>query len=70
MHAIVIGDVVPAVPARGRVDRVQPDRGDTEPGQVVKSSYHPLEVAYSVVVAVLEQADVGGVDNAGPVPAG
>ena len=38
------------------------------PGQ--EKPLQPLEVTYPVVVAVLEQADVDGVDDTGPVPAG
>jgi len=70
VHAEVISDVVPAVPARRRVDGMQPDRGDAQTREVIESSHQPLEVTYPVVVAVLEQADVDGVDDTGPVPAG
>ena len=70
VHAEIVGDVVAAVLARRRLDWVQPDRGDTQPGQVVEPAHHPAEVAHPVVVAVLEQADVDRVDNTGPVPAG
>ena len=49
---------------------MQPDRGDAQTREVIESSHQPLEVTYPVVVAVLEQADVDGVDDTGPVPAG
>jgi hypothetical protein len=41
----VVGDVVAAVDAGARVDRRQPERVDTEPGQVVEPCGDPVEVA-------------------------
>jgi hypothetical protein len=70
VHAEVVSDVVPAVTPRRRVDGVQPDRGDAQAGQVIQPGDQAPEVAYPVVVGVLEQPDVNGVEDAGPVPAG
>ena len=50
MDAVVVGDVVAVVPQRRRVDRVQPDAGDAEPGQVVQPADQPAEVSAAVPV--------------------
>jgi hypothetical protein len=70
VHAIVVTDVVAAVPLRGRVDGVEPDQGNAQAGQVVQPGDQPLEVTYPITVGVLEQADVKRIEDTGPVPAG
>jgi hypothetical protein len=58
VDAVVVSDVVPAVPSRRRVDRVEPDRRHAEPRQIVQPSRHPSEVADAVTVGVLEEPNV------------
>ncbi len=51
VDAVVVGDVV-AVVAIGRgIERLQPDAGDAEAGQVVEPPRQPVEVADAVAVA-------------------
>lgn len=70
VQVVVVGDVVPTVPPRRRVYRVEPDGGDTQPAQVVQPGHQALEVAYPVTVGILEHADVQGVEDTSSVPAG
>ena len=64
----VVGDVVPVVAQRRRVERQQPQRGDAEVGQVVEPRREPLEVAGAVAVRVGEGSDVQLVDDGVAVP--
>ena len=63
VDAVEVGDVVPVVPVGRRVDRVQPQARDSEPGQVVQPARQPREVTNAVVVGVLERLDVEAVDD-------
>ena len=50
----VVGDVVSPIAVGARVNRVQPDRIDTEPREVIEAHRHAVEVTDAVAVAVLE----------------
>ena len=51
-HAVELRHVVAVVPVRGRVERLQPDAGDAEAGQIVEPAGQPREVPDAVAVAV------------------
>lgn len=59
----MVGDVVPAVPSRRRVDRVEPDRCHAEPREIIESARHSSKIAHAVHVGVLEQSDIDRVDR-------
>src|SRR5581483_3706879 len=63
MNVLVVGDVVAPVLVRGRVDRVEPEPGDTEPLEVVEPVDDPGEVADAVGVRVSVRARVDLVDH-------
>jgi hypothetical protein len=60
---VVVGDVVPVVTERGRVERHQPQGRDPQPGQVVEPPGQPGQVADPVAVGVQERRHVGAVDE-------
>jgi hypothetical protein len=64
----VVGDVVPAVVVRRRVERQQPQAVGAEPADVLQSLGDPAEVAPPVSVGVQEERDVDLVDNRVAVP--
>ncbi len=64
-----VGDVVAGVAVRGGMDRVEPQAGDAEPGQVVQPADQPAQVAVAVAVGVLKRSDVEAVDGGLAVPA-
>ena len=64
----VVGDVVAVVPERRRIEGEQPDAGDAEVLQILELLGQPREVADAVVVAVVERANVGFVDDRVFVP--
>ena len=66
--AVVVGDVIAAVPARRGVDRVEPGRRHTQPLQVVQSSREPDQIADTIRVGVLEQPNVHGIDQRAAIP--
>ncbi len=68
VDAVVVGHVVAVVPVGRRVDRVEPDRADPEPGQVVQPAGQPAQVTHPVAVGVLERLDVDAVDDRLLVP--
>ena len=70
MHAEKVRDVVPVVAEGGRIEGQEPDRGHAEVLEVVQLLGQALEVAFSVLVAVGERADVELVDDGVLVPAG
>ena len=63
MDRVEVGDVVAVVPIRARMDGVQPDAGDTEPGQVVEPVDEARQVADPVPVGILVGVDVEAVDD-------
>jgi hypothetical protein len=63
VHDPVVGDVVPVVAQRRRVERQQPDRGDPELDEVVELRREPVEVAGAVGVRVAERPHVHLVDD-------
>ena len=68
VDVVEVGDVVPAVALRRRVERQQPERGDAELLEVVELRDQPGEVAPAVVGAVEEGAHVELVDDRVHVP--
>src|SRR5262245_28578475 len=68
MHVVVIRDVVSVVAIRRDEERLQPDAGHAESGEVVQPSHQPFEVAYAVAVGVLIFLDVEAVDDGVFVP--
>ena len=66
----VVGDVVPAVGERGRVERAQPDGVDAERREVVDPRRDAGEVADPVAVAVGEAARIDLVDDGLAPPVG
>ena len=69
MNPRVVGDVVAPVDVRRRVDRVEPDRVDAEPLEVVEALGHAREVADPVAVRVGERARVDLVQHCVAPPA-
>jgi hypothetical protein len=59
----VVGDVVPAVLERRRVERQQPQRRDPEVAEVIEALDHPVDVANAVIGRILERANVQLVDD-------
>ena len=55
VDAVVVGDVVSVVPVRGGMDRVEPQAGDAQPGQIVQPADQARQVAAAVAVGVLER---------------
>ena len=70
MHLPVIGNVIPVVPERRRVERQQPQRRHPQLRQVVELVDEAPEVADAVAVGVVEGADVDLVDDGVLVPTG
>ena len=70
MHVTVVGDVVAAVGQGGRVERTQPDRVDTQSGQVGHPGGETGEVADTVSVAVGEAARIHLIDHRLAPPVG
>ena len=68
VDAVEVGDVVAVVAARRGVDRVQPQAGHAEPGQVVQPADEAPDVADAVAVGVGERVDVEAVDDGLLVP--
>ncbi len=68
VNVVVLGDVVPVVAQRRRIERQEPDGVDAEATQVVESGRETLEVADAVVVGVGEGADMNFVDDGVFVP--
>ena len=64
----VVGDVVPVVAQRGRVEGQEPERGDAEALEVVELLDQAPEVADAVAVAVVEGPHVELVDDGVLVP--
>ena len=64
----VVGDVVPVVSKRRRIEREQPQAGDAEVVQVGQLLREAGEIADAVRVAVVEGADVHLVDDRVLVP--
>jgi hypothetical protein len=50
------------------MDRVEPDTGDAEPGQVVQAADQTADVADSVTVGIGEGVDVQAVDDGLLIP--
>jgi hypothetical protein len=68
VHVAVIGDVVPAVGLRRRVERGEPDRVHAEIRQVRHPRADARQVAVPVTVAVGEAADIRLVAHRPPPP--
>ena len=68
VDAVEVGDVVPVVAVRRRVERHQPEARDAQLGQVVDPMGQPVHVAHAVAVPVQERLDVEAVDNGGLPP--
>jgi hypothetical protein len=66
----VVRDVVPCVAERRSEARVEPDRIDPEPFQVIQVRDRALQVADSVAVAVGERGHEDLVDHTVPQPSG
>ena len=60
---VEVGDVVPVVAVRRRIERHQPQARHPELGQVVDPLAHSPQVAASVTVGVEERLDVEAVDH-------
>src|SRR5262245_22183047 len=63
IDAAVIGDVVSPIFVRRRMDRREPDRVDTEPGEMVELPGDAAEVADAVTVRVGERSNVDLIDD-------
>jgi hypothetical protein len=70
VDACVVGDVVAAVAQGRRVERQEPQRGDTEVLEVAEALGEASEVTDAVAVRVLERAQVHLVDDRVLVPLG
>src|SRR5262249_35829695 len=70
VNAAVVGDVVALVAQGRRVERQQPQRGDTEVLPVVELLREPGKIPDAVAVAVVERAHVHLVDDRVAVPGG
>ncbi len=68
MHVPVVGDVIPVVAQRRRVERQQPDGVDAEILDVVELLGQSGEIADPVVVGIEKRLDVQLVDDGVPVP--
>ena len=66
----VVGDVVPVIPQRGRVEGQDPDGGGAQAGDVVQLLDQAGKVSDTVFVRVPERADVELVDDGVLVPEG
>src|SRR6266513_1627404 len=63
VDAVVVGDVVPMVLLRGRIERREPESVDSQRSQVVESRRDPREVADTVIVRVGKAAHVDMVED-------
>jgi hypothetical protein len=70
MDGAVVGDVVPVVTQRRRVERQEPYRGDAEILEVVQLGGEAGEVADAVRVRIVERSDVELVDDGVAIPLG
>src|SRR5690606_25934203 len=68
VDAVVVADVVAVVAVRGRLERREPQRVDTQELQVVEASYQSFEVADAVAVRVHERLEIEAVDHRVLVP--
>jgi hypothetical protein len=68
IDAVVVGDVVAVVAIRGGVERLEPDAGDAEAGEVFETATQTFEVTDAVAVRVLVLLDVEAVDDGVLVP--
>jgi hypothetical protein len=68
IDAVIVGDVVAVVLARGGLERHQPDRGDAEALQIIEPPQQALEVANAVAIGVHIGADGKAVEYAVLVP--
>jgi hypothetical protein len=68
VDVVEVRHVVPVVEVRRRVDRVEPQAGDAQPGQVVQPPDQSLDVTDAVAVPVGEGVDVGTVNDGFLVP--
>ena len=57
IDAVVVGDIVTIVAAGRRLERHQPDRGDTEPVQIIQPPQQALEIADAVAIGIHVGAD-------------
>jgi hypothetical protein len=69
VDSVVVGDVVAVVPVWCGVDRVKPDAGHAEPGQVIEPGDQTGDVADSVSIRILERLDVERIDDSVLKPA-
>jgi hypothetical protein len=63
VDAVEVGDVVAVVPVGRRIERLKPEAGDAEPGEVVEPARQPREVADAVAIRVEVLLDVEAVEN-------
>src|ERR1700730_16494520 len=68
IDTIMVGDVVTVVLARRRLKRHQPDRGHSQPVQIVEAPYQPLEVADAVPIGIHIGPDGQAIEYAVLVP--
>jgi hypothetical protein len=68
MHAVIVGDVVAVVAVGRRIERLQPDTGDAETGQIVEPAGQALEVPDAVAAGILVGFDVETLDDGVLVP--
>ncbi len=68
MHAVELGDVVPVVEIRRGIERLQPDAGDAETGEVIELARQPVEVANAIAIAIEVFLDVHAVEDGVLVP--
>src|SRR4051794_16905270 len=63
MNAHIVSDVVTIIAERRRKEWQEPDAGDAKVLQIIQLLQQPRKVAYSVVVAVKEGANVQLIDD-------
>ena len=68
VDAVVVRHVVAVVAVGRRIERLEPEAGDAEPGEVVQPARQAVEVADAVAVAVDVLLDVEAVDDGVLVP--
>ena len=64
----IVGDVIAVIAAGRRIERQQPERGDSEVLQIVELLGQAGEIADAVIVAVGEGLDVKLIDDGVLVP--
>jgi len=68
IDAIIVGDVVTIILAWRRLKRHQPDRGHSQPVQIVETPQQPFEVADAVAIGIHIGANRKAIEHAVLVP--